>query len=110
MPTFASGWTRKSSRQSRKIRISSDLRKAPPMSAHFRSSIHALAFGAALVAAPLGLCVGVSPAFADLAQDKSVVDAAKAKGIVGEQGDGYLGFVKGSADAGTTAAVTEINA
>jgi uncharacterized protein len=80
------------------------------MSAHFRSSIHALAFGAALVAAPLGLCVGVSPAFADLAQDKSVVDAAKAKGIVGEQGDGYLGFVKGSADAGTTAAVTEINA
>jgi uncharacterized protein YdbL (DUF1318 family) len=81
------------------------------MSAHFRSSIHALALGAAIIGAPLALCASVSPAFAaDLAQDKSVVDAAKAKGIVGEQGDGYLGFVKGSADAGTSAAVAEINA
>jgi len=81
------------------------------MSAHFRSSIRALALGAALGATPLGLWVSISPAFAaSLAQDKSVVDAAKAQGIVGEQGDGYLGFVKGSADAATTAAVTEINA
>ncbi|HTN40785.1 MAG TPA: YdbL family protein [Asticcacaulis sp.] len=40
---------------------------------------------------------------------KSVVDAAKAKGVVGEQGDGLLGLVSGSADAATTAAVTEIN-
>jgi uncharacterized protein YdbL (DUF1318 family) len=38
-----------------------------------------------------------------------VVDAAKAAGIVGEQADGYLGFV-GNADAATTAAVNEINA
>jgi uncharacterized protein YdbL (DUF1318 family) len=52
----------------------------------------------------------IQPAFADLASDKAAVDAAKAAGIVGEQADGYLGFVKGSADAATTAAVTAINA
>ena len=50
------------------------------------------------------------PAFADLASDKAAVDAAKAAGTVGEQGDGYLGFVKGSADGATTAAVNAINA
>ena len=67
----------------------------------------------------LGLFLGVPLALvsaptvaiaADLAQDKSVVDAAKAQGSVGEQGDGYLGFVHGSADASVTAAVNEINA
>lgn len=52
----------------------------------------------------------VQPAFADLASDKAAVDAAKAAGTVGEQADGYLGFVKGSADGATTAAVTAINA
>ena len=52
----------------------------------------------------------VQPAFAYLASDKAAVDAAKAAGTVGEQGDGYLGYVKGSADGGTTAAVTAINA
>src|SRR5581483_7571272 len=51
-----------------------------------------------------------TPAFADLASDKLAVDAAKAAGTVGEQGDGYLGFVGGSADAAVTAAVNEINA
>jgi uncharacterized protein YdbL (DUF1318 family) len=51
-----------------------------------------------------------APAFADLASDKAAVDAAKAAGTVGEQADGYLGFVSGSADAGVTAAVNEINA
>jgi uncharacterized protein YdbL (DUF1318 family) len=50
-----------------------------------------------------------TPAFADLASDKAAVDAAKAAGTVGEQGDGYLGFVNGSADAAVTAAVTDIN-
>ena len=55
------------------------------------------------------LALGV-PAFADLASDKVAVDAAKVAGIVGEQGDGYLGFVKGSADGATTAAVNDINA
>jgi uncharacterized protein YdbL (DUF1318 family) len=51
-----------------------------------------------------------TPAFADLASDKAAVDAAKAAGTVGEQADGYLGFVSGSADAAVTAAVNEINA
>ncbi len=55
----------------------------------------------------LALC---GPAFADAASDKSAVDAAKAAGTVGEQADGYLGFVSGSADAATTAAVNNVNA
>jgi uncharacterized protein YdbL (DUF1318 family) len=50
-----------------------------------------------------------APAFADLASDKAAVDAAKAAGTVGEQADGYLGFVSGSGDTALTAAVTEIN-
>jgi len=60
---------------------------------------------------PIAVPVCIAPALAaDLAHDKSVVDTAKAQGIVGEQGDGFLGFVKGTADAGTTEAVNEINA
>ncbi len=47
---------------------------------------------------------------ADVASAKAVVDAAKATGIVGEQGDGYLGLVRGSANPQVTAAVDEINA
>lgn len=50
-----------------------------------------------------------APAFADLASDKAAVDAAKAAGTVGEQADGYLGFVSGSGDAALQAAVNEIN-
>ena len=42
------------------------------------------------------------------AGDKAVVDAAKAQGIVGEQGDGYLG-IRGTASAEVTAAVADIN-
>ncbi|MBV9994234.1 MAG: YdbL family protein [Caulobacteraceae bacterium] len=41
---------------------------------------------------------------------KAAVDAAKAQGVVGEQGDGYLGFVGGATDASVKAAVDEINA
>jgi uncharacterized protein YdbL (DUF1318 family) len=60
--------------------------------------------------AAAALLLLATPAFADLASDKVAVDAAKAAGTVGEQADGYLGFVSGSADAGVTAAVNEINA
>jgi uncharacterized protein len=60
--------------------------------------------------AAAALLLLATPAFADLASDKVAVDAAKAAGTVGEQADGYLGFVSGSADAATTAAVNEINA
>lgn len=41
---------------------------------------------------------------------KARVDSAKAAGIVGEQADGFLGFVTGSADPALKAAVAEINA
>jgi len=56
------------------------------------------------------MLAGATPAFADLAADKATVDAAKAAGTVGEQGDGFLGIVGGSADPAVTAAVREINA
>ena len=60
--------------------------------------------------AAAALLLLTAPAFADLASDKAAVDAAKVAGTVGEQADGYLGFVSGSADPAVTAAVNEINA
>ena len=61
----------------------------------------------------LALAAGLSAGGAALAQSsaaKAAVDAAKAQGVVGEQGDGYLGFVAGSGDTAVKAAVDEINA
>ncbi len=49
-------------------------------------------------------------AHADTASAKIAVDAAKSQGLVGEQSDGFLGLVTGSADAAVKAAVAEINA
>ena len=49
------------------------------------------------------------PAFAQTAEAKAKVDAAKAAGTVGEQADGLLGLVSGDADAATKQAVAEIN-
>lgn len=48
-------------------------------------------------------------AAADLASAKATVHAAKAQGIVGEQGDGYLGLVTGSADPDIVAAMSAMN-
>lgn len=63
--------------------------------------------------APVAVAVGsltfAGSAFADVAAAKAVVDAAKAAGMVGEQNDGFLGFVK-PGDTATKAAVAEINA
>jgi len=59
--------------------------------------------------AAAALLLLTTPAFADLASDKAVVDAAKAAGMVGEQADGYLGIVS-SADGAVTAALNDINA
>ncbi len=70
-------------------------------------SIFAKATFAAMLAFMMALAL---PAFADLAADKATVDAAKTAGVVGEQADGYLGFVNGSAPAPITAAVGAINA
>lgn len=73
----------------------------------------ALALALAAGAAPGAVLVAASPAAAQpsLAADKAQVDAAKARGEVGEQADGYLGFVHGSpSDPGLAAAVAAINA
>lgn len=55
------------------------------------------------------LVVGAGAAFADPASDKAAVDAAKVAGVVGEQGDGYLGFVSGSGNPALASAVANIN-
>jgi len=74
-----------------------------------RNSLKAFFAVAALAGAPLAVTALSTPAFADLAADKAAVDAAKAAGTVGEQGDGYLGLVSGSAPGNVTAAVNAIN-
>lgn len=50
-----------------------------------------------------------APAAAIAMDAKSVIDAAKTAGVVGEQADGFLGFVKPSPDTALKAAVEEIN-
>jgi uncharacterized protein YdbL (DUF1318 family) len=49
------------------------------------------------------------PATAQTAAQKAAVDAAKSAGIVGEQGDGLLGFVTAPTDPMLAAAVAAIN-
>lgn len=61
-------------------------------------------------AAVLAALVVAQPAVAQSANTKSVVDAAKTAGVVGEQADGFLGFVKSTDDTALKAAVAEINA
>lgn len=61
-------------------------------------------------AAVLAALAAATPAIAQSANTKSVVDAAKTAGLVGEQADGFLGYVKPSADPALKAAVDEINA
>ena len=60
-------------------------------------------------AAVLAALMVAQPAVAQSANTKSVVDAAKASGIVGEQADGFLGWVKPSSDPALKEAVREIN-
>jgi uncharacterized protein YdbL (DUF1318 family) len=64
---------------------------------------HILGFAAAALAA-------LSLAGAAAAMDsKAAVDQAKAQGVVGEQADGFLGFVKPTDDSALKAAVQDIN-
>ena len=63
-----------------------------------------------LVALTLALSLAAGGAMAQSAAAKAAVDAAKAQGAVGEQGDGFLGLVTGSADPAVKVAVAEINA
>jgi len=72
-------------------------------------------FGVLALALPLafgGLAMTIAalPAMAQTAAEKAAVDAAKARGQVGEQGDGFLGFVTPSTDPGLATAVAAINA
>jgi len=66
-----------------------------------RKTLFAIAAGLSLIAA--GAAIAQTPA------QKAVVESAKASGVVGEQGDGFLGFVSGSNDATLAAAVGAIN-
>jgi uncharacterized protein YdbL (DUF1318 family) len=59
--------------------------------------------------AALAVLATAGAAFAQTAEAKAKVDAAKAAGVVGEQSDGMLGLVTGDADAATKSAVAEIN-
>jgi len=61
------------------------------------------------VALIVGLGLLAGPAMAQTAAEKATVDAAKAQGVVGEQGDGFLGLVTGSADPAVRAAMSAIN-
>lgn len=76
------------------------MRKSPPMS--FRKL-----FVVAAAIAALGVAAGA--AFAQTAQQKAMIDSAKAQGAVGEQADGYLGFRVPSSDPALTEAVTVTN-
>ena len=60
-----------------------------------------------LLAGALALTAGAAAVAQSSA--KAQVDAAQARGVVGEQGDGFLGFVSGAGDAALQAAVREIN-
>jgi uncharacterized protein YdbL (DUF1318 family) len=63
-----------------------------------------------LAALAVAALCAAAPALADPVQSKALVDAAKARGEVGEQADGYLGLVTGSAAPDLRAALAEINA
>ena len=77
----------------------------------FRNVIPAGVLAACLGFAAASLVtVTATSAAAQTAAEKAAVDAAKARGLVGEQGDGYLGFVTPSTDPMLAAAVAAINA
>jgi uncharacterized protein YdbL (DUF1318 family) len=61
-------------------------------------------------AAALAAFVLPVAAVAQPASAKASVDAAKDAGVVGEQADGFLGFVSGGGDPALRQAVAEINA
>lgn len=79
----------------------------------YRKSVLARAFALSLAIAGgalLAVAFPTAPATAQSAAQKGAVDAAKAAGSVGEQGDGFLGFVTPSTDPALAAAVAAINA
>src|SRR5690349_22513565 len=78
-----------------------------------RKSIFARMLAVSLAVAGGAFMSVVLPSVSATAQtpaQKAAVDGAKAAGAVGEQGDGYLGFVTPSTDPMLAAAVAAINA
>ncbi len=65
-------------------------------------------FVVAAAVAALGVAAGA--AFAQTSAQKSMIDAAKVQGAVGEQADGYLGFRVPASDPALTQAVQATNA
>lgn len=63
-----------------------------------------------ILAGAAGAMMLAGAALADPAASKALVDAAKTRGEVGEQYDGYLGYVRDVSDPALKAAVAEINA
>jgi uncharacterized protein YdbL (DUF1318 family) len=74
-----------------------------------RSTAAALSSLLLLTAVGTAVIASAQPAAAQSAATKAMVDAAKARGAIGEQGDGFLGFVAPSTDPALAAAVAEIN-
>ncbi|MBI1199710.1 MAG: DUF1318 domain-containing protein [Phenylobacterium sp.] len=66
-------------------------------------------FDTTITAAVLA-ALALTPAAAIAMDSKSLVDQAKTQGIVGEQSDGFLGFVKPTGDEALKGAVADINA
>lgn len=64
-------------------------------------------FVVAAAIAALGVAAGA--AFAQTSAQKSMIDAAKVQGTVGEQADGYLGFRIPASDPALTEAVRATN-
>ena len=60
--------------------------------------------------AVLAALAAPAAAVAQSATTKATIDAAKSAGVVGEQADGFLGFVTPAADQAIKAAVAETNA
>ena len=75
-----------------------------------RTVLKAFIAAALIGSATVATAMIAQPAAADVAASKAMVDAAKAKGIVGERSNGYLGFVTPSSDTALKGAVDEINA
>lgn len=66
--------------------------------------------GAAIAALGVAAAAAPVPVFAQTAAQKSLIDAAKSQGTVGEQADGFLGFRSGGGDAALQSAVASTNA
>lgn len=73
------------------------------------AKIWSTAFARAVVLL-LAVIAFATPSTADLTSARAIVDAAKTRGEIGEQGDGYLGFVGQQRDPQVAAAMAEINA